>query len=132
VLVRNQHSDGFWAGSLFLGFHPPLDTSLSWLFLQRSNLVKDLTAKLTFSADDLNNSILEKKTPHPGRAELPKQTKKLELPASPRKSKDVTRTASKPPAPQEVRPSANESGGGNKKWLVLCGFLHDGSAWRCR
>jgi hypothetical protein len=118
VLVRNQQSEGFWAGGLFLGFNPPLDTSLALLFLKRSNLAKDLTAKLTFSADNLNNSIMEKMTPPPDPAELPKQTKKSELPASPRKSEEATHTVSEPPAPQEVMLSANESGG-KKKWLVL-------------
>ncbi len=119
VLVRNQQSEGHWAGGLFLGFNPPLDTSLALLFLKRSNLAKDLTAKLTLSADDLNNSIIEKMTPHPEPAVLPKQTKKLELPALPRKSEQATRTVNEPPAPHDVTPSENDSGGGKKKWLVL-------------
>jgi hypothetical protein len=119
VLVRNQQSEGFWAGGLFLGFNPPLDTSLALLFLKRSNLAKDLTAKLTFSADDLNNSIMKKMTPSPEPAELPKQTKKPELPASPRKSEEATRTVREPPAPQEVTLPEKESGGGKKKGLVL-------------
>jgi hypothetical protein len=118
VLVRNQQSEGFWAGGLFLGFNPPLDTSLALLFLKRSNLAKDLTAKLTISAADLNNSIMEKMTPPAEPAELPKQTRKPELPASPRKSEEATRTVSEPPAPPEVTQSEKESGG-KKKGLVL-------------
>jgi hypothetical protein len=119
VLVRNQQSEGFWAGGLYLGFNPPLDTCLALLFLKRANLVKDLTAKLTFSADGLNNSIMEKRTPPPEPAELPKRTNKPELPASPRQSEEATPTVREPPAPQEVTLSEKDSGGGKKKWLVL-------------
>jgi hypothetical protein len=119
VLVRNQQSEGSWAGGLFLGFNPPLDTSLALLFLRCSNLAKDLTAKLTFSANDLNNSIMDKRTPPAGPAQLPKQTKKPELPTTPRKSEEATRTVREPPVPQEVAPSEKESDGGNKKGLVL-------------
>jgi hypothetical protein len=117
-LLRNQQSEGFWAGDLFIGFNPTVDTCLALLFLKRANLVKDLTAKLTFSAADLNSSIMEKGTPPPELAVLPKQTKKLEFPTSPRQAEEDLRMVSEPPAPPEVRPSEKESGG-KKKWLVL-------------
>jgi hypothetical protein len=121
VLVRNQQTEGFWAGGLYIGSSPPLDTCLALLFLKRANLVKDLTAKLPFSADDLNSSIMGKTTPPPEPTELPKQTKKPELPKEPPKSEEPTPTVAKTPPPPEVpvSDSESESSSGKKKALIL-------------
>jgi hypothetical protein len=121
VLVRNQQSEGHWAGGLYVGSKPTIDTCLALLFLKRANLVKDLTAKLPFSAEDLNNSIMEKLSP-PKRTEPPKQTKKASAPIEPPKPKELEKVAaSSPPSVENTSvtdSSISDTGSNKKKWLI--------------
>lgn len=123
VLIRNQQSDGNWAGGRYIGSSPPIDTCLALLFLKRANLVKDLTKKLPFKAEDLNNSIMGKLTPSPEPAELSKKTSKTSAPSElskPAESESVV-THSRP-APEkgvETDNSTENTGSGKKKWAVL-------------
>ncbi|HEY7329130.1 MAG TPA: hypothetical protein VH592_15920 [Gemmataceae bacterium] len=119
ILVRNQMDEGFWANGKYIGSCPPLDTCLALLFLKRANLVKDLTAKLPFSAEDLNNSIMGKLTPSPEPTEKPKETKKKPPPVEPPKVEEPTPTVSKPAPAQEVTVSESENSGGKKKWIII-------------
>ncbi len=126
VLVRNQQSEGHWAGGLYIGSKPTIDTCLALLFLKRANLVKDLTAKLPFSAEDLNNSILEKLSP-PKPTEPPKQTKKASAPIESPKPKEPEKVAVSSPPPVENTPATDSStadtGSSKKKWLIASAVL---------
>jgi hypothetical protein len=118
ILVRNQRDEGNWAGGLYIGSCPPLDTCLALLFLKRANLVKDLTAKLPFSAEDLNKSIMGKLTPAPEPTEKPKETTKKSLPVEPPKIEEPTPAVRSPAPAQEVTVSESENSGSKKKWIV--------------
>jgi hypothetical protein len=119
ILVRNQMDEGFWANGQYIGSCPPLDTCLALLFLKRANLVKDLTAKLPFSADDLNNSIMGKSTSQPETTEKPKETTKKSPPVEPPKVEEPTPAVTKPAPAQEVTASESENSSGKKKWIVV-------------
>lgn len=121
VLVRNQGEEGNWAGGLYIGSTPILDTCLALLFLKRANLVKDLTAKLPFTADDLNNSIMRKlaPAPTPKPVEIPKATEKTALPIELRKPMKPASSLSSPPPSLEVPAPVGESGSSKKKWIVI-------------
>ncbi len=127
VLVRNQQNDGNWAGGLYIGSKPPIDTCLALLFLKRANLVKDLTAKLPFSADDLNKSIMEKLAPSPKQTAPPKQTKETKRPVEPPKPNETEKVAITAPRPventAEVDNSTENTGSSKKKWLIVFGIL---------
>lgn len=122
VLVRNQASEGNWAGGLYIGSKPTIDTCLALLFLKRANLVKDLTAKLPFSADALNYSIMEKLGPSPKQIELPKKTKKASAPIEPPKQAEPDKIAANSPPPPvstiETDSSTANTGSSKKKWIV--------------
>jgi hypothetical protein len=122
VLVRNQQSEGNWAGGLYIGSKPTLDTCLALLFLKRANPVKDLAAKLPFSADDLNHSIMEKLAPPPPKqSELPK--KKVSAPIETPKPAEADKVVADSPPPQENRvetdSAAANTGSSKKKWIVI-------------
>ncbi len=121
VLVRNQQNEGHWAGGLYIGSTPTIDTCLALLFLKRANLVKDLTAKLPFSAEDLNNSIMEKLSP-PKQTEPPKHTKKASAPTESPKQKEPEKVAANSPPPVEktveTDTSTSDTGNSKKKWLI--------------
>ncbi len=122
VLVRNQESAGNWAGGLYVGSSPPLDTCLALLFLKRANLVQDLTAKLPFQAEELNLSIMKELGPSPKRAEVPKPTTKKLIPSvEPTQPTAPEKPIAKPASPpvQEGTAPLNESSGGKKKGFVL-------------
>jgi hypothetical protein len=55
LLVRAQNADGSWGGAGLGGYGPDVDTSFALLVLSRSNLVRDLSAKVQ---KDLNNTEL--------------------------------------------------------------------------
>jgi hypothetical protein len=66
ILVTNQKSDGHWdqaridmrkVGQGAAGYHPPITTAFALLFLKRSHPMKDLTSKLPFTAQELNQRI---------------------------------------------------------------------------
>ena len=63
MLRKNQQPDGHWFGNQGLGSTPLVDTCFALLFLQRANLVKDLTDKLNAmnaSAALTNNNMPRK------------------------------------------------------------------------
>ncbi len=115
ILVVNQQKPGNWTGGQYHGSSPVLDTCLALLFLKRANLVKDLTAKLPFQAEDLNNSILRTN-------EKPVE-KKPELPKKPPVVETITEAPSPPllnkPAPSLETPTPVPTGDGRWKWIVL-------------
>jgi hypothetical protein len=59
MLIANQQKRGFWTGGGYPGSSSTLDTCLALLFLKRSNFVADLTARLHFKPEELNQSILQ-------------------------------------------------------------------------
>ncbi|HTU92871.1 MAG TPA: hypothetical protein VMF69_22515 [Gemmataceae bacterium] len=120
ILVRNQEIDGNWTNGLYIGSNPPLDTCLALLFLKRANLVKDLTAKLPFTAANLNSDIREKlepkKTPAPA-----KKPKKPLPPVEPPKPEELekTITVAKTQTPIDDPEPESKGSGGKTKWIVL-------------
>ncbi len=115
ILVVNQQKPGNWTGGQYHGSSPVLDTCLALLFLKRANLVKDLTAKLPFQAEELNNSIL--------RTNEKSVEKKAELPKKPPVVAKETETPSPPllnkPAPSSATSDPVPTGDGRWKWIVL-------------
>jgi hypothetical protein len=120
ILVRNQEIEGNWANGLYIGTSPPLDTCLALLFLKRANLVKDLTAKLPFTGDDLNKSIREIREP-PQPAEPVKKPAKPIPPAEPPKPAELEKTIAAAPTqtPLEEPAPMIENSGGKKKWIIV-------------
>ncbi len=98
ILVANQDVAGNWIGGMYPGNSPILDTCLALLFLQRANLVKDLTSRLPFKPDDLNNGVMEKLTPPPAKkTEEPIEKATLASePAKPSKPAEPDNLISKP------------------------------------
>ncbi|HTU92894.1 MAG TPA: hypothetical protein VMF69_22630, partial [Gemmataceae bacterium] len=72
MLIANQQKRGFWSGGGYPKSTSTIDTCLALLFLKRANFVADLTAKLHYKADDLNQMFL-RTTPSrsPGESRAP-------------------------------------------------------------
>jgi hypothetical protein len=124
ILVRNQQSEGNWAGGLYIGSKTTLDTCLALLFLKRANPVKDLAAKLPFSAEDLNLSIMEKLAPPPPKqSDLPKKTKKASTPIELPKPSEPDKVALNSPPPPENTVGADNAaantGSSKKIWIAI-------------
>jgi hypothetical protein len=51
VTLQRQRDDGSWHKGAYPGCSPPVDSCLTLLFLNRSNLVQDLTKRLEFVID---------------------------------------------------------------------------------
>lgn len=58
ILLANQQPRGFWNSTHYPGSSPTIDTCMALLFLKRANFVADLSKKLPFKAEDLNETIL--------------------------------------------------------------------------
>jgi hypothetical protein len=115
VLVVNQQKPGNWTGGQYHGNSPVLDTCLALLFLKRANLVKDLTAKLPFQAEDLNKSILRtNEKPVEKAPEVPKKPPVVEKVTETETVSLITK-----PAPAPVSQETAPSGDGKRKWIVL-------------
>lgn len=59
ILVANQAPAGNWQKGEYPGSTPVLDTCLALLFLQRTNLAKDLGDKLPFNPAELNTAVAD-------------------------------------------------------------------------
>lgn len=120
ILVSNQQLGGNWIGGGYHGSSPILDTCLALLFLKQANLVKDLTAKLPFNPDDLNQSIMEKISPKNTASQPEPELKTPPKTTEPEEEKP-TASAAPPKAatPIEDAPPAPASGIGRKVGVVL-------------
>lgn len=65
MLIANQQKRGFWTGGGYPKSSSTLDTCFALLFLKRANFVADLTAKLRYKAEELNQAVLH---PSPSRS----------------------------------------------------------------
>jgi hypothetical protein len=124
VLVANQRGGDHWANGQYPGNSPPLDTCLALLFLKRANLVKDLTAKLPFTATDLNNGVMEKLAPPPP-AKPPEPIEKTTRPSEPREpdnliTKPIGEVGGSTTMPTPASDVDSETTSGcEKKWIAL-------------
>ena len=120
ILVRNQEVGGNWANGLYIGTSPPLDTCLALLFLKRANLVKDLTARLPFTGDDLNKGIREMLEPQKP-TETVEKKKKPAPPVEPPKPAEPEQTIVSTPKQTPITEPAPavESNSGKTKWIIV-------------
>jgi hypothetical protein len=121
VLVGNQEDKGNWNDGRYVGSSPIIDTCMALLFLKRANLVKDLTAKLPFTAAELNNDIMKVLSPFP---KPTKPTKKTVAPVEPSKPAEpdsfiAEPTPSKPEGVAVTDEAATSTDGSNKKWIII-------------
>ncbi len=132
VLVANQSDQGDWPdGGGYYGAKPPINTSLSLLFLRRANLVSDLTTLLPFKPDELTEAITNTVTPpkekQPAAAALVKAP-----PGPPPAPAAITgltgqdpaaaAASAQPPAPvndADLRTRTSASDRGGRGWIVL-------------
>jgi hypothetical protein len=84
ILLPGQRPDGHWEMGGYVGASAVSDTCFALLFLQRANLIKDLTARLPFKPAQLSSSIARHARDFPAPAasssrspgELPSEEKK--------------------------------------------------------
>src|SRR5262249_35922554 len=105
ILVANQSADGSWTSQKYPGNTPQIDTCLALLFLKRANLTRDLTRKLPYDANKLNDELI---------ARLPTEPKPPAPPSNQHpENESITppETAVRPPDP----PSAPEQMAGAER-----------------
>jgi hypothetical protein len=130
VLLSNQLPSGGWTKGGYPGAHPILDSCLALLFLRRANLAADLTERLPFNPERLNEDIGQgqrREGAGPPQPSAPPPSGPPPAPP-PLPAPDLKRPETEaPPAPvttpptfaQESRDAPPESGGGRKWWLVI-------------
>jgi hypothetical protein len=78
ILVSNQQGGGNWQDGKYPGAVPVTDTCFALLFLQRANLAKDLSEKLPFNPNDLDNTVTEEAKAEQARKDADKAAKERE------------------------------------------------------
>jgi hypothetical protein len=109
ILVANQTPAGHWENGKYYGSSHVLDTCFALLFLQRVNLVKDLSAKLPFNPTELNTAVAEEAKKEADRKAPPRDdtaTKPSPVEPTPPQPSSIGLTESKDPAGESQETNA--------------------------